>query len=152
MQSSLLLLLSHHPSPTAMVQFVSLPCRGPIWDGQDWSTCYRQEVLGKVIPLVILVTSITLLLLQRLSSKRRKAASAQRIAQLDPASSHIQVVSQPSTSRLERVLTTVMPLNGARIAATLQGRPKAARRLSINSNGRGRSLSTASVTQKMQSS
>lgn len=134
-----------------MVRFISLPCRGPVWHGQDWSTCYRQEVLGKTIPFVVLVTSFLVLILQRMSSKRRKAASAQRIAQLDPASSHIQVTSQTSTSRLERALTTVMPLNGPRIAATLQGRPKAARRQSINSNGRGRSLSTASVRESSSS-
>jgi hypothetical protein len=99
------------------MSFFHLPCHGPVWDGQDWSRCYREEVLDKAIPLAIVIISFIILLFQRMSSKRRKAASAQRIAKLDPASSHIQIVKKPPTNRRQSTTSS----NGrARAASNAQ--------------------------------
>lgn len=103
------------PSTTTTMAFLHLPCHGPVWDGQDWSKCYREEVLDKAIPLAIVIVSFITLLFQRMSSKRRKAASAQRIAKLDPASSNIQIVKEPPTNRRQSAASS----NGrARLTST----------------------------------
>lgn len=81
------------------MQAMRLPCHGPMWDGQDWSTCYQKQVLDKLLPLIALVASLLLLIIQRMSSKKRYAKSNQKIAQLDPASSNIQFQSQVPISQ-----------------------------------------------------
>jgi hypothetical protein len=89
-----------------------------MWHDQDWTTCYREEVLNKSLPLIALVTSLLLVIVQRASSKRRKAKSALRVARLDPDSSTIVA---PAPSVLE--------------GSTTVGKSSRRRQSSINSYG-----------------
>ncbi|UZJ54396.1 hypothetical protein CBS101457_003716 [Exobasidium rhododendri] len=102
---------------------IQLPCKGSPWDHQDWSACVRNEVINKLLPLIALIISLLLLIVQRRSFKSRHAASVRQIAQLDPASSNIDVqrpVKGPSL--LRRVLSAVMPRHGNHVFARILGK------------------------------
>lgn len=117
-----------------------MSCRGPIWEGQDWSTCYRQEAIGNVLPLVALLISLVIVVIQRLTAGRRHARSARQIAHLDPASSSIALdTGSASPSLLERLLSTIMPWNGPQIANAVLCRSKRGRRSSFVARNRSMS-------------
>lgn len=109
-------------------------CHGPIWQGEDLSQCFRQEYLNKLIPLLAITISTLILIAHWTSRRRRKAYSAMQIAQLNPEASNIRFddVQSDSESRsagrstLSKILTTIMPLNGSRLADRIQrvSRPK----------------------------
>ncbi|MCO5584886.1 hypothetical protein L7F22_038818 [Adiantum nelumboides] len=111
-------------------------CHGPIWQGEDLSECVREEYLNRLIPLLSVAISISILIAHWTSRRRRKASSALRIAQLNPEASNVrldgvQTNGEPRSvgrSTLSSILTTIMPLNGSRLADKIQGRSRPKRR------------------------
>ncbi|PWN37140.1 uncharacterized protein FA14DRAFT_113198, partial [Meira miltonrushii] len=105
-----------------------------IWQGEDLSECFREVYLNKLIPLLAITISTLILVAHWTSRRRRKASSARRIAQLNPEASNIRLDDVQSSnesrsagrSTLSKILTTIMPLNGSRLADRIQGvsRPK----------------------------
>lgn len=111
-------------------------CRGPIWQGEDLSPCFREEYLDKLIPLSAITISLLILITHWASRRKRKRNSALRIAQLNPEASNIRIHDEQTDSErrstrrstLSKILTMIMPLNGSRLADTIQGRSRSKRR------------------------
>ncbi|PWN87324.1 hypothetical protein FA10DRAFT_183067 [Acaromyces ingoldii] len=116
-----------------------------VWQGLDWSPCFRQRFLNGAVPLAALAVSLAIVSIQQALSNRRHRESAVRVATLDPTSSSIVLPHENGLDGLgeeeddddednsapplvplrrrpgmvERALTLIMPWNAPYIVAKL---------------------------------
>lgn len=100
-------------------------CRGPIWNGVDLSECVRDRYLHHWLPYAALSISVSAVIAQRASKRKRRRATTQRIARLDPELSNIHLNHDDAPrwrkrrrvqGLLRRILTIILPLNGPQLA------------------------------------